>query len=145
MTFQPTSPTKSHVFISYSREDAREIVSRLEQDLNANGVDTWRDDQIRPGVPFAEELETAIDNSYAMLAVMSPNVRKSRWARSEWYYAISRSDVAIIPLVVNGFDEQVFPIELGTLNRLHLTEDYDSSLQDIIQLLKLAQENPLGR
>lgn len=134
--------TKSHVFISYARADAVSIASRLETDLIHNGINTWRDRLIRPGVPFGVELKAAIDNSFAMLALITPEACKSYWVKCEWCYAISRRDVTIIPVVLNDFDESLFPIELFPISRIYLTEDHDSSLEGIIAFLNFARENP---
>ncbi len=142
-TAPPVIPSaKSHVFISYARADATSIASRLESDLIQNGITTWRDRLIRPGVPFGADLRAAIDNSFAMLALITPKACSSYWVKCEWCYAISRRDVTIIPVVINDFDESLFPIELFPISRLYLTEDYDSSFEDIITFLKFARENP---
>lgn len=133
---------KSHVFISYARADAGPIASQLENDLSKKGIVTWRDRLIRPGVPFGVELKTAIDNSFAMLALITREACRSYWVKCEWYYAISRRDVTIIPIVTTDFDEGLFPIELFPMSRLHLTEDYDSSLEEILAFLNFARENP---
>lgn len=134
--------TKLHVFISYARADAASIASQLEADLVKNGITTWRDRMIRPGIPFGTELRTAIDNSFAMLALITPHACGSYWVKCEWCYAISRRDVTIIPVVAHDFDETNFPIELFPMARIYLTEDYDSSLKDVITFLNFARENP---
>jgi hypothetical protein len=128
--------------MSYSRVDGKSIVSKLEADLNANGISTWSDRLIRPGVPFGDELERAINNSFAMLALITSGACKSHWIRGEWCYAISRGDVTIIPVVAPGFPEDSFPIELIPISRIYLAEEYDSSLEDIISFLNFARENP---
>ena len=135
-------PTKSHVFISYARADASSLAARLETDLLRSDLKTWRDKSGRPGVPFGVELKAAIDNSFAMLALITPEACNSYWVKCEWCYAISRRDVAIIPIVVSDFDEKLFPIELFPIPRLYLTEDYDSSLELIIASVKFARDSP---
>jgi hypothetical protein len=134
--------TKSHVFISYARADAVSIASQLESDLIQNGITTWRDSLVGPGVPFGAELKAAIDNSFAMLALITPQACKSYWVKCEWCYAISRRDVTIVPVIAPDFDENLFPIELFPIARIYLTEDYNSSLEDIIAFLNFARENP---
>jgi len=142
MSSHTSSAAKSHVFISYARADGASIASQLESDLIQNRITTWRDSFIRPGVPFSAELRAAIDNSFAMLALITPAACKSWWVKCEWCYAISRNDVTIIPVVAPGFDEDLFPIELFPITRIHLTEDYHSALQDIIAFVNFARENP---
>src|SRR5690242_9385488 len=118
-----SSHTPIHVFISYSRRDATPIAAQLEGDLKKHGFKPWRDTQIRSSMPFGSELKAAIDNSFAMLALVSHEACRSYWVKCEWYYAISRGHVAIIPVVVKDFDEHMFPFELFPISRLYMTDE----------------------
>jgi hypothetical protein len=142
LTLASKSDAKSHVFISYSRRDGTPLADQLELDLAKHGIVAWRDKLIRPGVPFGPQLEKAIDNSFAMLALITDAACRSNWVRGEWCYAISRLDVTIIPLVAPNFDEKAFPIELFSLCRMYMTDGYDDTLDSVVAALRWAKDNP---
>lgn len=139
-------PEQQHIFISYARKDASAFSAQLEADLQQNGFKTWRDSQIKPGVPFGTTLKAAIDGSFAMIAVVSPACvarhHSSYWTKCEWCYAISRNTVTIIPIVVTDFDESEFPLELFPMPRITMTADYEGDLEKIMALLEFAKDNP---
>ncbi|HEV7645451.1 MAG TPA: toll/interleukin-1 receptor domain-containing protein [Pyrinomonadaceae bacterium] len=132
---------KSHVFISYARKDGNKIANKLEANLTGQGIIIWRDRLIKPGV-FGTELKAAIDNSFAMIALITPEACKSYWVKCEWCYAISRRNVTIIPAVSPDFDENLFPFELFPMSRIYLTGNYSSSIENLVALLHFARENP---
>lgn len=99
---------------------------------------------MKPGVPFASVIQAAIDQSFAMLALISPRALNSYWVKAEWYYALSKKSVTIIPVMMPGFDEEKFPFELLPLARCYLRDgpDYEDSLGEIAALVKFAKEVP---
>lgn len=87
-----------HLFISYSRQD-NVFVERLEQDLVAQGIETWRDRSSIPGGDdWYESIITGLDASYAMIAVITPSSDESRWVRREALYA-DQNGLTIIPVM----------------------------------------------
>jgi hypothetical protein len=99
---------------------------------------------MKPGVPFGSVIKTAIDKSFAMLALISPCALTSYWVKAEWCYALSTKSVTIIPAIVPGFDEVQFPFELFPLTRCYLRDGkgYPRSLEEISALMKFAKEVP---
>jgi hypothetical protein len=82
---------ENDIFISYSRSDAREWIQAFEQSLREQLVDIlgpevviWQDiKEIRLGDDFTAELQEAIRNSAAFIALISPNYLRSAWCRDE--------------------------------------------------------------
>jgi adenylate cyclase len=88
------------VFISYSRKDsqyARMIVEHLKQ----RGIDVWMDDRIEYGSKWTTEIEKALNESPAVIVIMSPNSKESEWVQNEVAYAQDRKK-KIFPLLVEG-------------------------------------------
>jgi len=79
-------------FISYSRQD-REFADRLAIDLRANDIEVWVDfEGLEPGTSDWEtELRDAIDESFAVLLIASPDSRVSPYVKSELLLAEAKS------------------------------------------------------
>lgn len=76
----------AHVFISYSRKDTA-FVEKLERDLGSRGIAIWRDAHNIPGgEEWYQSIVTGLDESYAMICVLSPNADSSRWVLREQLY-----------------------------------------------------------
>lgn len=138
------------VFISYRRQDSQSAAGRLADHLkdHLHGVRVFRDvETIEPGVDFVEAINRALQSSAIMLAVIGP-----RWMsitdaagrrrlddphdynRLEVSAALKRSDVRVIPVLVEGAQmpaTEDLPDDLKALSRrnaIELTDkrwDYD--------------------
>lgn len=138
------------VFISYRRQDSQSAAGRLADHLkdHLHGVRVFRDvETIEPGVDFVEAINRALQSSAIMLAVIGP-----RWMsiadaagrrrlddphdynRLEVSAALNRSDVRVIPVLVEGAQmpaTEDLPEDLKALSRrnaIELTDkrwDYD--------------------
>jgi hypothetical protein len=77
------------VFLSYSREDLK-IIQQLEQELKANGVSIWRDqDKIYGGDKWPKVLGEAIADRDIFLLAWSINSSTSHFVEFEWTTAIA--------------------------------------------------------
>ena len=99
--------TTGHIFISHSsRDDA--IVATIRNALLGCKVAVWDDarqlaagDQLEPGI------RQALDESRALIAVLSPRTINSKWVTKEIRYALELqkqrgSAYKIIPVMVDG-------------------------------------------
>lgn len=137
----PAVGRQNHVFVSYAREDATNFAGRLVKKLAHNGIKAWNDKNMRPGVPFGRVLEQAIDESFAMVALISGAALDSHWVRCEWCYALSKKNITIIPVVVPGFNEEHFPIELFTFSRVYIEDrSNNNSFENIVTLVEFARD-----
>ncbi len=157
------------VFISYRRQDSQSAAGRLADHLkdHLHGVRVFRDvETIEPGVDFVEAINRALQSSAIMLAVIGP-----RWMsitdaagrrrlddphdynRLEVSAALKRSDVRVIPVLVEGAQMPAtddLPEDLKALSRRNAVEltdkrwDYDvSKLVETLDKV-LSQDNGPG-
>src|SRR5262245_22310348 len=78
-----------HIFISYARQDGREVASRLDSDLQKFGFHTWRDTRdIDPAQDFSAEIENGIEKAACVALCVTPDSKRSdSFVRREIQYA----------------------------------------------------------
>ncbi len=122
------------VFMSYSRIDA-EVMRRVTEDLRKHGFGVWNDEALEPGTPsWKDAIEAAIEGSKTVVALLSPDAKKSEWIERELDYARAQN-VQIVPVIVRGDTQNAVPFELITVQRADLRKDYDEGfyqLQDAL-------------
>jgi hypothetical protein len=91
----------AHVFISYSHEHDRDYVEQLAAFLTKQGIPVWFDREIVGGTRWADVIAQKINDSAAVLVVMSPGAAQSRWVGREIGWAEGRGKT-IIPLLRAG-------------------------------------------
>lgn len=92
--------TPAHAFISYSRKDT-DFVEKLERDLNARGIITWRDVHSIPGgAQWFKRIKAGLESSYVMIYVDTPHAATSDWVIHEYIYA-RHLKLPIIPIRLN--------------------------------------------
>lgn len=99
-----TDPNAGHdIFISYARRDGLAYAERLERDLKATGVTTWRDKRnLDPDEDFTAELEVAIRQSKRVVCCITPDVeRRDSFVRREIGYALAVNK-PVVPLIFEG-------------------------------------------
>jgi hypothetical protein len=88
-------------FISHSSRNRRSA-QRLEQQLEARGLDVWLDDsEIRLGVLLGRELQESILEARVFVLLWSKAAQPSRWVNSEWLMALHQ-DRFIVPCVLDA-------------------------------------------
>src|SRR5436190_1526828 len=111
------------VFVSYSADDgevAKEVVSRLTK----AGFNVWDpSDSLYPGDNWPLEIGKALQNSDAMVVLISPKSMKSDWVRREIDYALGspRYKGRLIPVMVKPARD--FPWILKRLPIVRLGDD----------------------
>ena len=106
------------VFISYRRQDSQSAAGRLADDIKENIVDVpvFRDvETIAPGVDFVDAINRALQSCGVLLAVIGPRWLTAAdsagqrrldhpddYTRLEIATALKRSDVRVIPVLVEG-------------------------------------------
>ena len=90
---------KSKVFISYSRTDTR-VTSALARDLQQAGVDVWMDrEDISVGERWSTAIQHALDESDAMVLVLSPDSMESDNVEDEFTFFLDNKK-PIVPVMV---------------------------------------------
>ena len=71
------------IFLSYSRKDI-DIMYQVKQKLIQAGVTVWTDENLTPGTPaWAREIERNLHGCTAVVVMMSPTAKESRWVLRE--------------------------------------------------------------
>jgi CheY-like chemotaxis protein len=88
----------AQVFISYKREDvdfAENVSGRLERE----GFDVWADSKIAAGEEWRNAIDVAIENSVALIVIMTPEAKTSEYVTYEWAFAWGIS-IKVIPIML---------------------------------------------
>lgn len=126
-----------HVFISYSKKD-HAFAEKLLSDLERSGFEMWIDDKaIEPGTPdWESSIRRAIDESYDVILVCTPNTVNSQYVQAETKLA-QKHDRRIIPIWARG-DYWVDCIPLGLVNYQYIdfrADSYASGLSKLVNQL----------
>jgi hypothetical protein len=106
-------------FISYARQDGLEYAKRLEGDLIAAGLKSWRDQRdLDPDQDFTAELEQGIEKSARVICCVTPDTRRDNsFVRREIGYALAVHK-PIVPLIFEG---TIPPIHIINVTREDFT------------------------
>jgi hypothetical protein len=90
-----------HVFISYKHEE-KEFADMLIRQLQLAGFPIWVDtEQLRAGENWREAINFAIQDSFALVLVITPEARESQYVGYEWAFALG-AGVKVIPLLLRS-------------------------------------------
>lgn len=80
------------IFISHSVTD-KELVEELVRRLSREGFEVWYDEaEVLPGDNYARKVAEAMEESNAMVIVLSSDAVRSPWVTSEIDYALSSTN-----------------------------------------------------
>jgi TIR domain len=126
------------VFISYSGSDEK-WADRLRSALAKYEVDVWDPaSQIAPGDNWGLKYGKALENSDAVVVLISPASVKSDWVRHEIQYALSSAQFRdrLIPVLVRPTDE--IPWILRKLKVIRASHSVDETARRIVNALRKA-------
>lgn len=87
------------VFISHDHDDA-DFAELLKMKLEKSGLSGWIDsERLKIGQDWREEIDQGIETSVAVIAVMTPNARKSEYVTYEWAFAWGKG-IKIFPIML---------------------------------------------
>lgn len=130
-----TINSKNVVFISHDHDDA-DFAELLKLQLEKNGIIGWIDsERLKIGQDWRQEIDDGINNSLAVIAIMTPEARKSEYVTYEWAYAWGRGK-KIFPIMLK--QTSLHP-RLESLQYLDFTKresrPYDKLISSIKELL----------
>jgi hypothetical protein len=97
-----TKPVVKRIFVSYARRDGKELALRLEKDLTRKGFDVWLDTQrLAGGARWTAEIERAIDQAHAVLAILTAGSFLSSICRAEQMRSL-RKGKPVIPVLAQS-------------------------------------------
>jgi hypothetical protein len=88
------------VFISYSHKD-KEYAHKLADEMARHGLEAWIDDRIDYGEQWTRVIQENLENSYAVIVIMTPTAYKSTWVQNELTFA-QYTEKAIFPILLEG-------------------------------------------
>ncbi|HYJ88051.1 MAG TPA: toll/interleukin-1 receptor domain-containing protein [Pyrinomonadaceae bacterium] len=131
------------VFISHSSETT-DLARELSEALTRAGLEAWNHEQeILPGDNWAKKIGQALDESQAMVVLLSPGSLDSTTVRREIEYALGRKQFKnrLIPVFVGSekeLDLQKLPWILSHLNVIKLPA-YDKQEEGINRITEALQ------
>lgn len=93
-----------NVFLSYSHTDAL-LAAQVSRGLKAAGLNVWSPDgDLLPGDNWAAEVARALEESQAMVVLLTPDAMHSPWVKREMEYALGAQNYCdrLIPVVVGN-------------------------------------------
>ncbi|MGO8672621.1 MAG: toll/interleukin-1 receptor domain-containing protein [Capsulimonadaceae bacterium] len=129
------------VFISHSVND-NDFVRSLSSHLEQNGLKVWTDNEILPGDNWAHQIAKALDDSEAMVVVLTPQSRKSPWQSREIEFALGQHAYKgrLISVLTEDTSPEEIPWILRTLNVLRIggPDDIERGADQIAEILRKA-------
>src|SRR5262245_42876765 len=96
--------TTGSVFVSYAREDS-DFVDRLTTALVERGIPVWIDRaDILGSDIWQAKISAAIEDSRAVIAILSPHIVDSEYVATELSLARDRYSRKIIPILLEPWD-----------------------------------------
>jgi WD40 repeat protein len=132
--------TTASIFISYSRKDS-EFAFRLHAAFEEAGRKAWLDkDDIRPMARWASEIASAIDQSDAVVFILTPHFIASEECAREVRHAAAQNK-RLIPITAVTVQPQTVPPALAELQWVSFCDG--ASFADSFQVLTRALDTDL--
>ena len=144
-----TNSTAPEVFISYSRTDTK-TMRRLAEALRNRGLTVWVDNEkLTPGNPAWEhEIEKAILACRAVVAVLSPESKRSEWVRRELSFA-EQHNKRIFPVLIRGDESSTMTLRMINHQFIDLrkneNEGIDSLYNSLSDYLETEKNNAVNK
>lgn len=120
------------VFISHDHDDA-DFAELLKLKLEKEGISSWIDsERLKIGQDWREEIDHGIENSSAVIVIMTPEARKSEYVTYEWAFAWGKK-IKIFPIMLK--QTQLHP-RLESLQYLNFTNNPARPWNDLIISIK---------
>jgi len=124
-----SQPFSNQVFITHVRTDKDLIhLSRiLARNLQERGFKVWTEEQVRSEVDETEEIQKALQESDAMIALLSQHAYSSSYVRNELEHAFfdERYKNRLLPVLISESEKEDFsrlPWVLTKMEFLKITE-----------------------
>jgi hypothetical protein len=96
------------VFISHSHSDEK-LARKVATILTDSGLEVWDDRrEIMPGDNWAAKVAQALEESDAMVVLLTPDALRSSWVRREIEYALGEK----------GYSNRLIPVLVGPQEKL---------------------------
>ncbi|WP_139957812.1 toll/interleukin-1 receptor domain-containing protein [Flavicella sediminum] len=120
------------VFISHDHDDA-DFAELLKLKLEKHSINSWIDtERLKIGQDWRQEIDDGIQNSIAVIAIMTPEARKSEYVTYEWAFAWGKS-IKVFPIMLK--QTQLHP-RLESLQYLDFTNRSARPWTELIDSIK---------
>jgi signal transduction histidine kinase len=127
---------KPQVFLSYSRYDLH-VMQHVKESLLLRGLTVWTDELLEPGTAQWEvEIANAIENSEALIVLLTPAAKESRWVSRELSYAEAHN-VRIFPIMVAGTEQTAIPFRLISTQYIDFRNGFNNGMRELGKALSL--------
>lgn len=129
-----------HIFLSYRSLEA-EFAIRLATDLKNLGVNLWMDRlDIAPGDDWPKMLQKAVNNSLALIAIISPDYISSKYCQRELGRA-DRLELPVFPVLLKTVPDSDWPIQVENHQYIDFRDwqndnAYQTQLNKLVNILK---------
>lgn len=134
-----------HVFVSFAQTD-RELVENVVRSLRRANIPVWVDfSNLTVGTPDWEaSIRKAIDESFAIVLVATPESVKSQYVKGELSVAQSR-ERPIIPLWADGTDwAECVPLDMAMTQHIDCRLDaFEAGIADVIRAVQAIIDDAL--
>jgi len=138
------------IYISYikSDKDLKKLVDVLTQELRRRGYEIWSGERISPGEKWADEIEKALKDSDAMIALLNQHSFSSSYVRNELEHAFFNEQYKnrFLPVFISSSSDEDFsrlPWVLTKITFLKIEER--RSVQNKAKIIADKFETLLGR
>lgn len=122
-------PSQRRVFVSYRRDESREVALQLFETLSARQFDVFLDTHsVAAAVDFQTMLWHRLCDADVVVMLDTPRYFDSRWTKVEWGRAIDKH-ISILQVIWPGHTASRFarlatplPLQAGDLNGSHLSD-----------------------
>ncbi len=129
---------KKHIFISYNREDI-DYMRKVRQSLLADHrLPVWTDEGIPPDTGnWLKSVQTAINQAYCLVCVLTPNTSKSDWVMEELFYAKAKG-VSIYMVLMDGDiqSSMIFGFSMVQITDMTETDIYNDRLHHLAEAIR---------
>lgn len=123
----------SHVFLSYDH-DNHHFADQVTDKLEGKNIKIWQDiHDLRGGDRWADEIDKAISDAYAIIVILTPESEVSSFVTYEWSFAMGKSKL-VIPLLFQKC-ETIHP-KLEQFQYLDFSVRFNKPWERLIQRLQ---------
>ena len=126
---------RKHIFVSYRSLELEQAL-QIAEGLARNGFAVWMDrlDGILPGDNWRDKLQEAVNNSFAMVSIVSRNYLESEWCKREYQLADSLN-IPIFPACIGKVETSKMPIEIDSIQYVDFMGGDDSFEERLAELV----------
>jgi tetratricopeptide (TPR) repeat protein len=130
------------IFVSYSKEDAKEFALKLATELRNDGANVWIDQSdIAGGENYNDAVEKALGTATDVLYIVSEKSINSKQVLTEVYFALD-NDKRVIPVVIY---KGTLRFRLRGLQEIDFINNFENGYNKLLKTLNLFEHGGTNR